>query len=113
MQLVTASSHDPFAAQIARRMVTQSAAARVTEGDLLSMRERAAALAPGITVSRESVGEQLGYQQMMAAAAIQRLWPEDQAMALVARETGQKAARGVSGDEGEDDAAVQGESPKG
>ena len=111
MHMVTASPHESFGAHIARRMVTQSAAVRVSASDLVPLRERAAALAPGIAVSRESVSEQLGYQQMMAAASIQRLWPDDQAMALVARETSQKAARGLSDAELESDAEGQDESP--
>lgn len=101
MQVVThRSGSEPFAAAIARRMLSQGSRALGQElpaAERESLQARAMSLVPGITIPRVSVTEGLAHQQIMAATAIENLWPGDADMQLIARETSAKAIGGLQG----------------
>ncbi|MDF2461870.1 MAG: hypothetical protein K0Q43_105 [Ramlibacter sp.] len=113
------ASGEPFAAAIARRMLSQGASAAgrdVPEAELESLRTRAAGLAPGISLSRASVTQGLAHQQIMAATSIENLWAGDADMQLIARETSAKAIGGLQSTadaDGEDDAEGDASRPRG
>src|SRR5687768_15131011 len=101
MQMATQrQSSEPFAAAIARRMLSQGEGAvgrDLPEAELTSLRSRAAGLAPGFSLSRASVTQGLAHQQIMAATAIENVYAGDADMELIARETSAKAIGGLQG----------------
>lgn len=116
MQLANHGLQNAFAAQIARRMLSQdhhNSGRDLSETDLNSLRTRAQALAPGFDLTAQSVAEQLGYQQVMAAGSIERIWPEDAEMQLVARETAAKAPLGNADGQADEDDESSGYAPRG
>jgi hypothetical protein len=119
MQVVThRSGAEPFAAAIARRMLSQGSRAlgqELSAAELTKLQARAMSLVPGITLARVSVTEGLAHQQNMAATAIENLWPGDADMQLIARETSAKAMGGLQGlaDSDGDDASDEPMRPRG
>jgi hypothetical protein len=108
MQLATPNTGaESFTAAIARRMLSQKErdiGRQLPEAELAAVRTSARTLEAGIDVSREGVTAALCYQQVMAASAIERLFPGNAQLQLVARETANKAAAGLpSEDEGDSD----------
>jgi len=101
MQLATPNQGgESLSAAIARRMLSQgnhNITQEIPQATLQDLRLRASQLEPGITITREGLTQQLGYQQLQAASAIERLWPADAQMQLIARETAAKAIAGLDG----------------
>lgn len=96
MQLATPTRNEPFNAGIARRMVVQGVRPGAAMADSALLRERAAGWSEGISVTREQATEALARQQAQVSQVISQLFPNDPAMALVARETQTKADAGLA-----------------